>query len=74
MSQSLYPDLPSAADVAHDIAGVVERLAHGETHAFAFGDDGVPEAVIASYDQYDDGAGGDPVLVVMSTRVPRNAR
>lgn len=53
MSQS-YPDLPSVADVAQDVAGVVERLAHGETHAFAFGDGGVPEAVIASYDQYDD--------------------
>jgi hypothetical protein len=59
MSVSPYPDLPSVADVADDIAGVVERFTHGETHAFAFGDGGVPEAVIASYDQYDDLRGED---------------
>ncbi|WP_157979744.1 hypothetical protein [Kribbella monticola] len=54
MSASSYSRLPSVADVAGDIGGVVERLARGETHSFAFGDGGVPEAVIASYDQYDD--------------------
>ncbi|MGW7681706.1 hypothetical protein ACWGID_13250 [Kribbella sp. NPDC054772] len=59
MSTSPYPDLPSVADVAAGIAGVVERFAEGETHAFAFGDSGVPEAVIASYDQYDDLRGDD---------------
>ncbi|WP_134131371.1 hypothetical protein [Kribbella pratensis] len=59
MSVSPYSDLPSVADVAADIAGVMERFTHGETHAFAFGDGGVPEAVIASYDQYDDLGGAD---------------
>lgn len=59
MSESPYPDLPSVAAVADDIAGVVERFTHDETHAFAFGDGGVPEAVIASYDQYDDLRGDD---------------
>lgn len=58
---SPYSELPSVADVAGDIAGVVERLTHGETHAFAFGDAGVPEAVIASYDQYDDLRGEDTI-------------
>ncbi|WP_410785437.1 hypothetical protein [Kribbella sp. C-35] len=61
MSASPYSDLPSIADVAADIAGVVGRFTHGETHAFAFGDGGVPEAVIASYDQYDD-LGGEETL------------
>jgi hypothetical protein len=59
MTESPYPDLPSVAAVADDIAGVVERFTHGDTHAFAFGDGGVPEAVIASYDQYDDLRGED---------------
>ncbi len=61
MSVSPHSDLPSVADVAGDIAGVVERFTHGETHAFAFGDGGVPEAVIASYDQYDE-LGGEEAL------------
>jgi hypothetical protein len=59
MSVSPYPDLPSVADVAEDLAGVVERFTRGETHPFAFGDSGVPEGVIASYDQYDDLRGED---------------
>ncbi|MBP2350036.1 hypothetical protein JOF29_001119 [Kribbella aluminosa] len=59
MCASSYPDLRSVADVAADIAGVVQRMTHGETHAFAFGDGGVPEAVIASYDQYDDLSGDE---------------
>lgn len=54
MSVSPYAELPSVAEVAGDIAAVVERFLQGETHAFAFGDGGVPEAVVASYDQYDD--------------------
>ena len=61
MSESPDSDLPSVAAVAADIAGVIGRFTHGETHAFAFGDGGVPEAVIASYDQYDD-LGGDDTL------------
>jgi hypothetical protein len=61
MSVSPYPDLPSVAAVADDIAGLIERLTHGETHSFAFGDGGVPEAIIASYDQYDD-LGGEETL------------
>ena len=61
MSVSPYADLPSVADVAGDIAGVIGRFTRGETHAFAFGDGGVPEAVIASYDQYDD-LGGEETL------------
>jgi hypothetical protein len=61
MSETPYPGLPSVADVAGDIAGVVARLTRGETHSFAFGDGGVPEAVIASYDQYDDLRGEESV-------------
>ncbi|MFD7160174.1 AAA family ATPase [Kribbella sp. NPDC059898] len=55
------PELRSVAEVAADIAGVVRRMTNGETHAFAFGDGGVPEAVIASYGQYDD-LDGDETL------------
>jgi hypothetical protein len=54
MSASPYADVPSVAAVAGDIAGAVERFVQGETHSFAFSDGGVPEAVVASYDQYDD--------------------
>ncbi|MGC4940793.1 hypothetical protein [Kribbella sp. DT2] len=61
MSESPYPDLPSVAAVAADIAGVLERFTRGESHAFAFGDGGVPEAVITSYDQYDDLSGEETV-------------
>jgi hypothetical protein len=61
MPASPYSELPSVADVAGDIDGVLARLGRGETHAFAFGDGGVPEAVIASYDQYDDLRGEDTV-------------
>ncbi|GAA1550122.1 hypothetical protein [Kribbella lupini] len=54
MSVSPYAELPSVAEIAGDVAGVVERFRRGETHAFAFGDRGVPEAVVASFDQYDE--------------------
>lgn len=58
-AQAPYPDLPSVEDIARDLPAIVDRFARGETHAFAFGDNGVPEAVIASYDQFDDLAGED---------------
>lgn len=76
MSVSPYAEMPSVADVAGDVAGVVERFAQGETHAFAFGDGGIPEAVVASYDQYDDLRGedtlGKPETVVASDVLGRD--
>ncbi|GAB3812140.1 hypothetical protein [Kribbella italica] len=59
MSVSPYAELPSVADIAGDVAGVVARFVGGETHAFAFGDGGVPEAVVASFDQYDELRGAE---------------
>jgi hypothetical protein len=56
-AESPFPNLPSVEDVVHDLAAIVDRFARGESHAFAFGDNGVPEAVIASYDQFSDLAG-----------------
>ena len=55
------PAVPSVADIARDAAVVAERFRSGQSHAFAFGDGGVPEAVITSYDQYDD-LGGEEKL------------
>jgi hypothetical protein len=61
-----HPRLPAVAEIARDLPDIVDRFASGETHAFAFGDGGVPEAVIASYDQYDD-LGGDAIFGRNST-------
>ncbi len=66
MSVPPYAELPSVAEVADDIAGIAARFAQGETHAFAFGDDALPEAVVASYDQYDD-LRGDETLGKQAT-------
>jgi hypothetical protein len=50
---SAFSDPPTVADIAGRIGEVVDRFVSGQTHPFSFGD-GVPEAVIASFDQYDD--------------------
>jgi hypothetical protein len=60
-ADSPYPELPTVADVARDVRRVARQLSSGRLQPFAFGDNGVPEAVIASYDQYDD-LGGDTSL------------
>lgn len=61
MSASEYSRVPSVDEVAGDIGGVVDRFRRGEIQSFAFGDGGVPEAVVAGYDQYED-LGGEETL------------
>ncbi|WP_329002948.1 hypothetical protein OHA18_07035 [Kribbella sp. NBC_00709] len=41
-------------DVRRDVAGVLTRFRRGRTMAFSFGDGGVPEAVLLTYDQFED--------------------
>lgn len=59
--------LPSVDDIRTDLAGVLERFRAGRTRAFSFGA-GVPEAVILTYDEFEDLGGeakfeiGDVVL------------
>ena len=49
---------------------MVERFLRGETHAFAFGDGGVPEAVVVSFDQYDELRGAEVLGRYESLVVP----
>lgn len=44
----------SVDDVRRDVAGVLSRFRRGRTLAFSFGDGGVPEAVLLTYDQFED--------------------
>ncbi|ADB31549.1 hypothetical protein Kfla_2475 [Kribbella flavida DSM 17836] len=59
--------LPSVAAVRADLPAVLTRFRTGDTHAFSFGD-GVPEAVLLTYDEFEDLGGetkfavGDEVL------------
>lgn len=46
-------DLPSVNDIRADLTGVLERFRAGRTRAFSFGA-GVPEAVILTYDEFED--------------------
>lgn len=41
-------------DVRRDVVGVLDRFRRGRTMPFSFGDDGVPEAVLLTYDQFED--------------------
>lgn len=41
-------------DVRRDVAGVLTRFRRGRTMPFSFGDGGVPEAVLLTYDQFED--------------------
>jgi hypothetical protein len=44
----------SVGDVRRDVVGVLARFQRGRTMAFSFGDGGVPEAVLLTYDQFED--------------------
>jgi PHD/YefM family antitoxin component YafN of YafNO toxin-antitoxin module len=44
----------SVEDVRRDVAGVLSRFRRGRGMAFSFGDGGVPEAVLLTYDQFED--------------------
>jgi hypothetical protein len=46
-------EVPSVAEVAADVVGVLERFRSGRTFPFSFGD-GKPEAVMLTYDQFKD--------------------
>ncbi|MGW6200964.1 hypothetical protein ACWF0M_32785 [Kribbella sp. NPDC055110] len=41
-------------DVRRDLVGVLGRFRRGRGVAFSFGDGGVPEAVLLTYDQFED--------------------
>ncbi len=44
----------SVDEVARDLAGVLAAFRGRSTFPFSFGDDGAPEAVMLTYDQFDD--------------------
>lgn len=44
---------PSVDEVRADLAGVLARFRSGQTRAFSFGN-GVPEAVVLTYDEFED--------------------
>jgi hypothetical protein len=45
--------LPSVDDIRIDLPGVLERFRAGSNRAFSFGDRG-PEAVVLTYDEFED--------------------
>jgi hypothetical protein len=45
--------LPTVDDIRRDLPGVLARFRGGATRAFSFGD-GVPEAVLLTYDEFED--------------------
>lgn len=47
------PEVPSVDDVRRDAAAVLARFRGGKTRAFSIGD-GVPEAVLLTYDEFED--------------------
>jgi hypothetical protein len=49
-------DVPSVAEIAADLPGVLRRFREENSFAFSFGD-GRPEAVLLTYDQFEDLAG-----------------
>ena len=55
-------DLPSVADVRADLPAILTRFRTGRTRAFSFGA-GVPEAVVLTYDEFED-LGGESKFVV----------
>lgn len=54
--------LLSVSDVSADLSGVLDRFRTGRTRAFSFGA-GVPEAVVLTYDEFED-LGGETRFVV----------
>jgi PHD/YefM family antitoxin component YafN of YafNO toxin-antitoxin module len=46
--------IPTVDGVRRDPAGVLARFRDQSSFAFSFGDDGKPEAVLLTYDQYDE--------------------
>ena len=56
--------LASVEDVRSDLSGVLARFRAGRTRAFSFGA-GVPEAVMLTYDEFED-LGGDEKFEVES--------
>jgi PHD/YefM family antitoxin component YafN of YafNO toxin-antitoxin module len=48
--------LPSVDDLRGDLAAVLARFRAGRTRAFSFGD-GTPEAVVLTYDEFEDFGG-----------------
>ncbi|WP_329475366.1 hypothetical protein OG555_27105 [Kribbella sp. NBC_01484] len=55
-------DLPSVAGVRADLPAILTRFRAGRTRAFSFGA-GVPEAVVLTYDEFED-LGGESKFVV----------
>ena len=47
-------ELSTVDDAAVALTAIAEGFHDGGTHPFAFGDNGVPEAVITTYEQYSD--------------------
>lgn len=45
--------LPSVDDISRDLPGILVRFREGSTRAFSFGDE-VPEAVVLTYDEFED--------------------
>ncbi|MFG1626648.1 hypothetical protein [Kribbella sp. NPDC049227] len=50
-------------EIRADLAGVLARFRAGRTRAFSFGD-GVPEAVVLTYDEFED-LGGDAKFEIL---------
>ena len=46
-------ELPSVDDISRDLPGILGRFRDGSTRAFSFGDGG-PEAVLLTYDEFED--------------------
>jgi PHD/YefM family antitoxin component YafN of YafNO toxin-antitoxin module len=55
-------DLPSIDDVRADLPSILTRFRAGQTRAFSFGA-GVPEAVVLTYDEFED-LGGEAKFAV----------
>jgi hypothetical protein len=56
------PDLPSVEQVRADLPAILSRFRSGQTRAFSFGA-GVPEAVVLTYDEFED-LGGESKFTV----------
>jgi PHD/YefM family antitoxin component YafN of YafNO toxin-antitoxin module len=52
-------EIPTVDDVRRDPAAVLTRFRDESSFAFSFGDDGKPEAVLLTFDEYEDLSGLD---------------
>src|SRR3954467_4450944 len=59
----------SVDDVRSELAEVLARFRGGRTRAFSFGD-GVPEAVMLTYDEFDDLGGEEKFSIAQDTVAP----